>query len=61
MKQQPVNNDFSSARLLLPMQGDISFTKSNHVKVCKYRTVTGYCNRSKRQCPAAFITFNLNN
>jgi hypothetical protein len=61
MKQQPANNVFANAHLFEPLKADVPFTKDNHAKACKYRTVSGYCNRSKRQCPAALLTFNLNN
>jgi hypothetical protein len=62
MKQHLANTIFSKAGLLPPLQQDVqSFTKDNPEKACKYRTVSGYCNRSNRQCPAALFTFNLNN
>jgi hypothetical protein len=58
MKQQLTNK----ALLLQPSQHNASlFTKDNPAKACKYRTLSGYCNRSNRQCPAAVFTLNLNN
>jgi len=61
MKQPLTNTAFSKVHLLLPLQQDVPVTKDNAAKACKYRSHTGYCNRSQRQCPAAILSFNLNN
>jgi hypothetical protein len=62
MKQQLANTVFNKALLLQPLPPDTPlFTKENHAKACKYRSLNGYCNRSNRQCPAALLTLNLNN
>ena len=62
MKQQLASTVFNKALLLQPLPPDTQlFTKDNHAKACKYRTQSGYCSRSNRQCPAALLTQNLNN
>lgn len=59
MSQQQSDQNLRTYKSSIPVN-DLLIVKTPFVKACKHRTATGFCEKSKRQCPAALFNLSVN-